>query len=398
MKKAIYTVITGEYDDLETAPKFAGWDCFLFTDQKIEDSKGWNVIEITETGDNKKISRKYKILAHQYLPDYDLYCYIDGSGRIFREPPKQAIHISHPRRKKVKDECSQIIALGKEDSDTVRNQLESYQKEGFRDDVGLYANGFFVRPNEPRYNKIYEDWYSEVEKHSYRDQISFPYVLWKHGVRVRTMKHGFLSKLVKYKAHKRRANDVSSFSIHHITPGRPDKNFGKAINDIVKGLPENDWICLRDIDTLVLDHATLFKQLDDIVKLHGKEYDMFGAMTNDLGLKWQLYEGKLSRTYNLEDHHKIAKKLSREKYSEVTHDKGNHIGGFFMLFSKAIWQKIGGLPEGLVIKGKFIDYIFSKMVEKAGGKIGICQGVYIYHFCRYGKPRKDTTHLYNSKK
>jgi GT2 family glycosyltransferase len=197
----------------------------------------------------------------------------------------------------------------------------------------------------------------------------------------------------------RKANDVvNDFSIHYITPGRPDKNFGKAINDIVKGLPDNDWICLRDIDTLVLDHSTLFKQLDEIVKLHGKEYDMFGAITNDLGLKRQLYKGELSRTYNLEDHHAIAKKLSEEKYSEVTYDKNSYIGGFFMLFSKAIWQKIGGLPEGLVIKGKFIDYIFSKMVKKAGGRIGICQGVYIYHFCRYGKPRKDISHLYNSKK
>lgn len=190
----------------------------------------------------------------------------------------------------------------------------------------------------------------------------------------------------------------SDFSIHYITPGRPDKNFGKAINDIVKGLPDNDWICLRDIDTLVLDHATLFKQLDDIVKLHGNEYDMFGAMTNDLGLKYQLYEGKLNRTYNLEEHHARAKKLAEEKYSEVTYNKNSYIGGFFMLFSKAIWQKIGGLPEGLVIRGKFIDYIFSKMVQKAGGRIGICQGVYIYHFCRYGKPRKDISHLYNKVK
>ncbi len=36
--------------------------------------------------------------------------------------------------------------------------------------------------------------------------------------------------------------------------GRSDKNIGRAINEIVNALPDNDWICLRDIDTLPMYH------------------------------------------------------------------------------------------------------------------------------------------------
>ena len=38
--------------------------------------------------------------------------------------------------------------------------------------------------------------------------------------------------------------------VHHITPGRSDLNYGKSINDIIYSLPDEDWICLRDIDTI----------------------------------------------------------------------------------------------------------------------------------------------------
>ena len=48
--------------------------------------------------------------------------------------------------------------------------------------------------------------------------------------------------------------------IHYITPGHSDKNYGKAINDTIRHLPDNDWICLRDIDTMPAYHEKFFEQ------------------------------------------------------------------------------------------------------------------------------------------
>jgi hypothetical protein len=30
--------------------------------------------------------------------------------------------------------------------------------------------------------KLFDDWWEEVNKYSFRDQLSLPYVLWKHSI------------------------------------------------------------------------------------------------------------------------------------------------------------------------------------------------------------------------
>lgn len=390
MKKAIYTVIINEYDVLEKAPQFDGWDCFLFTDKEPEVNNGWTVILVNDKGDFQKTSRKYKMLVHENLPNYDLFCYIDGSGKLINEPPTSATFILHPYRTTIEAECKQVIKLKKDKPEIVKAQLEQYKKDGFPDNGGLYANGFFVRPNNDRYNSLFESWFKEIEKWSYRDQISFPYVIWKSKSVVNRTRHSALKRFVRYKHHRQLDSD---FNIHYITPGRPDKLYGLAVNDIVKHLPSNDWICLRDIDTLVLDHETLFRQLKDIIKIHGKDYDLLGAKTNDIGLRWQLHNGEINKSYDLTEHYEITKKLADEKYNIVSKDRNNHIAGFFMLFSKAIWERVGGFPDEIMVNGKFFDYIFSKAVRQENGRIGICEGVYIYHFKRYGKNPRNVSHL-----
>lgn len=392
MKKAIFTVILNNYDRLQKAPQFDGWDCYLITDQAPSDPKGWKVIEIKEEGDTQKLSRKYKLLSHRYLSDYDLHCYIDGNGVLRSAPPAKPLFISHQYRTTVKDECKRCIQLGKDSAEIIMEQFSHYKSEGFPDKGGLTCHGLFVRPNNEKYNDLFEQWYEEIEKWSYRDQLSFPYVVWKNNFALPVQRFIVSKNLIKYRTHQDRKDD---FNVHYITPGRPDLLYGRAVNDLIKNLPENDWICLRDIDTLVLDHKTLFQQLKDIIKAHGSTFDLMGAITNDIGLKWQLHNGKINKSFDVEEHYKINQSLIKKYYDHVTPDGNNHVAGFFMLFSKKIWEKAGKFPEPISVNGQFFDYLFSKQVQKVGGKIGIAQGVYLYHFKRYGKNPRDVRHLMN---
>lgn len=168
--------------------------------------------------------------------------------------------------------------------------------------------------------------------------------------------------------------------VHHITPGASDKNLGKAINILIEKLPEDDWICVRDIDTLPLHHREFFKQCEEIAERN--EFGLVGAMTNRLGLKYQLHGGEISENYDMKHHINIAVERFDEYGSEV--DESHFlIAGMFMLFSKKVWQEVGGFPEGRIqIRGKFIDWLFSKAVEKAGYKIGIAKGIYLFHIYR----------------
>lgn len=57
MKKAIVTVLLGNYDKPKKAPNFKGWDAFMFTDLDIDPSLGWSVIKIVGTTSGKLTKR-----------------------------------------------------------------------------------------------------------------------------------------------------------------------------------------------------------------------------------------------------------------------------------------------------------------------------------------------------
>ena len=168
--------------------------------------------------------------------------------------------------------------------------------------------------------------------------------------------------------------------VHHITPGSFDKNFGKSINSLIEYLPPDDWICLRDIDTMPLHHRVFFKQCQDIAE-SGK-FNLVGCMTNRLGLAYQLHEGRLSDDFDIMNHIDIAHERYEQFGSEVS-DSPELIAGVFMLFSKQTWEDAGRFPEGAIqINGSFVDYLFCKKVKRLGGKIGIAKGIYIFHIYR----------------
>ena len=169
-------------------------------------------------------------------------------------------------------------------------------------------------------------------------------------------------------------------TVHHITPGKSDLNFGKAINDVIEFLPDEDWICLRDIDTLPLHHRVFFKQCEEIAE-SGK-YDLVSCMTNRLGVKYQLHDGLLSDNFNIKHHLSIAHERYNKYGSTVDEAPGN-IAGVMMLFSKKTWEDVGRFKEGGVqVDGSFLDYHFSSTVQKIGGKIGIAKGIYLFHTYR----------------
>ena len=182
-------------------------------------------------------------------------------------------------------------------------------------------------------------------------------------------------------------------TVHHIIPGRSDKNFGKAINQLIEHLPEDDWICLRDVDTLILDHRKFFLQCETLAK--NNDADLIGCMTNRIGLKYQLFEGEMSDNYDILYHTEIAKNLFKEfGHTVEVVDYRVTIAGFFMLFSKKTWKQVGKFKEGgIQVHSCFIDYIFSMAVKGRGLKLGIAKGLYIFHSYRnwiHNTPNKST--------
>lgn len=381
MKKSIFSVLIADYDQLNQAPSYSDWDAILFTDKKPKDSKGWQIRVINIELSPEKESRKYKFLSHIYLSEYDLVCYMDANMILKKEPPSFPIWFFHPVRRKVFDECKVIERLNKANSEQIKRQYRFYLEAKFKDNQGLFQNGFFVRSNrDEAQNRLMELTFQIVQDFTHRDQIALPFAVWKTNTAPQGLnRRNRINDWITLKPHQKTI-ETKSIQVHHITPARSDKNFGKAINQLIEELPNEDWICLRDIDTIPPFHEMFIKQVEEIAN-SPQGFDLIGCMTNRLGLPYQLVDGMFNE-FDFLKHREKAKELSTIKKIKGI-GAAQTVGGLMMLFSKKTWLKAGKFPEGgIMIRGKFVDYYFSKEVIRFGGKLGIAEGVYLFHAYR----------------
>jgi hypothetical protein len=162
--------------------------------------------------------------------------------------------------------------------------------------------------------------------------------------------------------------------IHHSTPWSTEKNFGGAINDFCKLVPDNEWICIRDGDTCFLTDSW-GSHLEDVIKQHGEDFDLLGCMTNRVGVPAQLIDGVFDNDFDIKTLSAVAQIQETFHYAEVEEIKGGIVAGLLMLFKKSTWKKVGGFDENT----KHFDSMFCKKIHKHGGKIGVIKGLYIYH-------------------
>jgi len=186
LKIAVYTVVTGKNYKLKEFKPESNLNYFCFTNQKIK-SKSWNILPIDEKLSDKKLSRKVKILAHKYLPDYNVTLYVDSKFKPIKDTysfivgnlSHDFILMKHHKRNCIYDEAKKCLELKLDSEETINSQINRYRSCGFPTKFGLLAPGIMIRKNLPIVNALMEEWWGEVKIGSYRDMISLPFVLMK---------------------------------------------------------------------------------------------------------------------------------------------------------------------------------------------------------------------------
>ncbi len=177
MRIAIYTAIFGKYKTFNLPEtKISGWDFVSFL------GEGGNID-----------AKKFKLLPHRYLPQYDVSVWIDGSIIIIDDiipviekylKEDDFVVLAHPGDHKhlsIYEEAEKCIQFGKGDAFKVKGQIDAYKREGCPEDREVIATGIIIRRhNKPNIIEFNEAWWNEIQKYSVKDQISFPYVAWKH--------------------------------------------------------------------------------------------------------------------------------------------------------------------------------------------------------------------------
>jgi hypothetical protein len=203
--RVVYTAMFGGYDFV--APVDPTWSCdfICFTDNSDFIGSGWTIVSVELNGVPPNIAnRRYKILPHAYLAEYEQSLYIDGNIRLVRDPlvlfDKYLTHgpalaaLPHPKRNCVYQEAAAILEgrlLDREGNGRLRALIDRYAQLGLPAASGLTENGVLLRRHhDPFLQSIMEEWWEEFLSGPPRDQLSLPYVLWKASYGLSLLEEG----------------------------------------------------------------------------------------------------------------------------------------------------------------------------------------------------------------
>ena len=167
-----------------------------------------------------------------------------------------------------------------------------------------------------------------------------------------------------------------------------NKNIAEEYNYYMSTLPDdNDWYCFTDGDSkFTTDNYG--HHLADIINKNPGAW-LFTSMTNRIGNKEQCVEGM----WGSEDMriHRLKGRELQKKYAHSCTDITNSelLGGVLILIQKKAWLKAGKFTGNGILG---VDNNIHISVKKAGGKIYLMKGFYVYHWYRGGN-RFNKQHL-----
>ena len=195
-KIAIYTAIFGGYDELKE-PKYISPACdyFVFTDMAVPENSAWKKIdysflEKTKDMDAYHLSKFFKIFPNEFFKEYDYSIWVDGTTTIVadlypfidRLGDKTIGMFDNPVHDCVYIESNFLLYYNRVQENVIKKQIDHYKKNGFPKHYGMFECTIIARKhNDKTCLKLMNEWWDEIIKFSMRDQISFPYILWKNN-------------------------------------------------------------------------------------------------------------------------------------------------------------------------------------------------------------------------
>ncbi len=175
--------------------------------------------------------------------------------------------------------------------------------------------------------------------------------------------------------------------IHYPTPYRRDKNLGKAYNAEFEKVDLNDWVCLRDLDTLFLT-----QDAPNIIENYTEQFPqtgIFTCYTNRISplAKDQLFDKRLFNETNIVRFLKSAENI---KQNNTVQEITTPISGMLMVISKRTWLKFPFPEDGKCLG---VDNIYSKTILDSGLKIYRMNAILIWHSYRILNGVANRKHL-----
>lgn len=194
----ILTAITGHRDEL-VAPevKFDDCDYLAFVDEHFDvpiwEQRPSACFSTIDRFADRRNAKVYKILASNLFAEYDYIFWQDGNHHIVKHPREivaeygdfDFLCFGHPDRNCCYDESMAVARWQMDEVENVVSQAKFYVQQKFPVQTGLYELSTFVRRGSPAVRDFELTWWEQICRFCSRDQISFPYVLWKYRDRIK---------------------------------------------------------------------------------------------------------------------------------------------------------------------------------------------------------------------
>jgi GT2 family glycosyltransferase len=166
------------------------------------------------------------------------------------------------------------------------------------------------------------------------------------------------------------------------------KNIGREYNRIMSETSE-EWVGFQDHDTMFLTHCWK-KQFEHAIE-NADNPGIISCMTNRIGCPLQRASEVDRNNHDIVYHRRIAEERYVEhgnKLIDITDSRFNPSALIFVT-SKKVWSEVGGFKDGFL----GVDTTYAGLVKKAGYKIYLMPGLYIYHWYRFQDEKKSNKNI-----
>lgn len=200
-QSVVYTCITNDYDDLKEIEIYKyvdkDWDYVCFSDNEELIKQGnlgiWEIRPLQFAKlDNTRNQRWHKIHPHILFPEYEKSVWIDGNINILTNKLYETIKNAtqdilvpeHFKNLCIYTEYQDVTKLKLDDGEIINQELAFVKNDGMPVNYGFAeTNVLYRNHHSEKIVNCMNMWWEFINKYSKRDQLSFTYVLWKHGIK-----------------------------------------------------------------------------------------------------------------------------------------------------------------------------------------------------------------------
>lgn len=196
-KIVVYTAITGNYDSLHSVNEIdEGVDYICFTDKNFNGAvpPPWTHVRLPESKlNNKDLARYCKLNPHILVANYEKSIWIDGNIIILSKLEKLIEEVlsqhdiaayEHWGRDTTEQEFYECARYGFDYAWRLKKQCSEYYSDGYKSTDFFENNVIFRNHNVKKIKEMHDFWWAEYVMKGKRDQYSFTYAAYKHGVEI----------------------------------------------------------------------------------------------------------------------------------------------------------------------------------------------------------------------